>query len=95
MKENILSIRRLVDRAEQLGQKLQEQSHKLVLCHSDIHGGNVLLAGNDNIYIVDWDDPIMAPYENMTHFTPSLSYLRSHALPPVSSILNCILYRLA
>lgn len=63
IKENILAIHRLVDRAEQLGKKLQEQSHKLVLCHSDIHGGNVLLAGNDNIYIVDWDDPIMAPKE--------------------------------
>lgn len=63
MKENILSIRRLVDRAEQLGQKLQDQSHKFVLCHSDIHGGNVLLADNDNLYIVDWDDPIMAPKE--------------------------------
>lgn len=63
MKENIVAIRRLVDRAEQLGKKLQEQSHKLVLCHSDIHGGNVLIAGNNNIYIVDWDDPIMAPKE--------------------------------
>ena len=63
IKENILAIRRLVDRAEQLGQKLQDQSHKLVLCHSDIHGGNVLIDGNDSIYIVDWDDPIMAPKE--------------------------------
>lgn len=63
MKENISSIRRLVDRAEQLGHKLQDKSYKLVLCHSDIHGGNVLITGNDNIYIVDWDDPIMAPKE--------------------------------
>jgi spectinomycin phosphotransferase len=63
MKENILSIRRLVDRAEQLGQKLKDQSHILVLCHSDIHRGNVLIDGNDRIYIVDWDDPIMAPKE--------------------------------
>jgi spectinomycin phosphotransferase len=63
MKANILPIHQLVDRAEQLGQKLQEQSYKLVLCHSDIHGGNVLIAGNDSIYIVDWDDPIMAPKE--------------------------------
>lgn len=63
MQENILAIRRLVDRAEQLGQKLQDQSHQLVLCHSDIHGGNVLVDGNDSIYIVDWDDPIMAPKE--------------------------------
>ena len=43
MKENMLAIRRLVDRAEQLSQKLQDQSPKFVLCHSDIHGGNVLI----------------------------------------------------
>lgn len=63
MKKNLLAIRRLVDRAEQLGQKLQDQSPKFVLCHSDIHGGNVLMDENDTIYIVDWDDPIMAPKE--------------------------------
>jgi len=63
MKEKMLAIRRLVDRAEQLGHKLQSQSHKLVLCHSDIHGGNVLIDESDTIYIVDWDDPIMAPKE--------------------------------
>ena len=57
------AIHRLVDRAEQLGQKIQEQSPKFVLCHSDIHGGNVLIDENDTIYIVDWDDPIMAPKE--------------------------------
>ncbi len=63
MKKNMLAIRRLVDRAEQLGQMLQDQSPKFVLCHSDIHGGNVLMDGDDAIYIVDWDDPIMAPKE--------------------------------
>lgn len=60
---NMAAIRRLVDRAEQLAQKLQDQSPKFVLCHSDIHGGNVLLNGNEAIYIVDWDEPIMAPKE--------------------------------
>ncbi|HXF28256.1 MAG TPA: phosphotransferase, partial [Chlamydiales bacterium] len=68
MKENALVIGRLVDRAEQLGQKLQDtspenQSLQFVLCHSDIHGGNVLMDRNDTIYIVDWDEPIMAPKE--------------------------------
>ena len=63
MKENMPAIQRLVDRAEQLAQKLQDQSPKFVLCHSDIHGGNVLIQGNDTIYIVDWDDPILAPKE--------------------------------
>ncbi len=63
MKKNMLAIRRLVDRAEQLGEKLQSQSPKFVLCHSDIHAGNVLIDGNNTIYIVDWDEPIMAPKE--------------------------------
>ena len=63
MKEHRPVIHRLVDRAESLSQKLQEQSPEFVLCHSDIHGGNVLIDENGSIYIVDWDDPIMAPKE--------------------------------
>lgn len=63
MKKNRLAIRRLVDRAEQLGGKLQNQSPKFALCHSDIHAGNVLIGRNNTIYIVDWDEPIMAPKE--------------------------------
>lgn len=62
-KNHAATIHRLVDRAEQLGQKIKDQSPKFVLCHSDIHGGNVLIDGNDIIYMVDWDDPIMAPKE--------------------------------
>ena len=61
MRENLPAIRRLVNNAEELGHKLQGRSPKFVLCHSDMHGGNVLVDGNDMIYIVDWDDPIMAP----------------------------------
>ncbi len=53
----------LVDRAEALGQKIQCQSPQLVLCHSDIHGGNVLIDNEGSIFLVDWDDPIMAPKE--------------------------------
>lgn len=63
MKEHAAVIHRLVERAEQLGKQIQDQSPEFVLCHSDIHGGNVLMDGNDIIYMVDWDDPIMAPKE--------------------------------
>ena len=63
MKKNARAIHRLVDRAEHLAEVLQSKSPKFVLCHSDIHGGNVLMDGNDIIYMVDWDDPIMAPKE--------------------------------
>ena len=63
MKANANSIRRLVDHAEDLAKKIQKLFPKFVLCHSDIHAGNVLTVGNDSIYIVDWDNPIMAPKE--------------------------------
>lgn len=63
MNKNITTIRRLVDRAEQLCQNIQYFSPKFVLCHSDIHGGNVLIDNDNNFYIIDWDDPIMAPKE--------------------------------
>lgn len=63
VKKHAVSIYRLVDQAEQLAQKVQNETSSLVLCHSDIHGGNVLLGENNIFYIVDWDDPIMAPKE--------------------------------
>lgn len=63
MKERRNVIHRLVNRAEVLSHMIQEQSPEFVLCHSDIHGGNVLIDGNGALYIVDWDEPIMAPKE--------------------------------
>ena len=56
-------ITRLIERAEQLASELQSKSLELVLCHTDIHGGNILISGKDKLYIVDWDDPILAPKE--------------------------------
>jgi len=53
----------LVRRAERLAQALQARSPKLILCHSDIHAGNILIDANDAFYIVDWDNPILAPKE--------------------------------
>lgn len=61
MKKHSSTIHRLVDKAEQLEKQIQNQLPQFVLCHSDIHGGNVLMG--DTIYMVDWDDPIMAPKE--------------------------------
>lgn len=63
MKNQAAVIYRLVDRADELCKQIQAELPEFVLCHSDIHGGNVLMDGNDVIYMVDWDDPIMAPKE--------------------------------
>ena len=48
MKKNITAIHRLVDRAEQLAQRVQDQSPPFVLCHSDLHGGNVVIPFLEN-----------------------------------------------
>lgn len=53
----------LVGRAEQLSSVLQAQEPESVLCHSDVHAGNLLIEASGRLYIVDWDNPIMAPKE--------------------------------
>jgi len=54
----------LVDRAGRLGRALQARPPELVLCHSDIHAGNLHLGANDALYIVDWDAPVFSPKEH-------------------------------
>lgn len=63
MKDHKNEIHRLVDTAELLSQKIRQKPEEFVLCHADIHGGNVLIGTNGSIYIVDWDEPVMAPKE--------------------------------
>ncbi len=53
----------IVDRADQLARALQSRAVDLVPCHSDLHGGNVLVGANDELAIVDWEEPILAPKE--------------------------------
>ncbi|HAT1596443.1 TPA: aminoglycoside O-phosphotransferase APH(9)-Ia [Legionella pneumophila] len=61
--QNIDSIHRLVDSSEELSKKIQPDLDKYVLCHSDVHAGNVLVIDEESIYIIDWDEPMLAPKE--------------------------------
>jgi spectinomycin phosphotransferase len=68
MKARRGEISHLVERAEQLGLTLQRRPLEFVLCHSDVHAGNLLIhahdaGAQDGLYIVDWDNPILAPKE--------------------------------
>jgi spectinomycin phosphotransferase len=58
-----LVLERLIDRAEELSLLIRDQPVDFVLCHSDIHAGNVLMKNEGAIYLVDWDEPILAPKE--------------------------------
>ena len=53
----------LVAQAEQLASVAQELPQELVLCHADIHAGNVLIGASGDFYVVDWDTVTLAPRE--------------------------------
>ena len=57
------TIRTLAHYAEQLAAQLSAQTLPLLLCHADIHVGNVLLTADDKLFIVDWDTLLLAPKE--------------------------------
>jgi len=56
-------IARIVDRAGELGRALAGDPPEFVLCHSDLHAGNLLICADGALYIVDWDAPSLAPRE--------------------------------
>jgi spectinomycin phosphotransferase len=56
-------IKCIIERAEQLAEALQKRAVERVMCHSDLHAGNVLVGTHDELAIVDWDEPILAPKE--------------------------------
>ncbi|HYY78375.1 MAG TPA: phosphotransferase [Actinomycetes bacterium] len=56
-------IRTLLDRAEGFGRRLARKGLACVVCHTDIHTNNVLLAADQQVWIVDWDETILAPRE--------------------------------
>lgn len=63
MKSKQDEIFHLAARTEELAVQLRSQPPDLILCHTDIHGGNILISSDEELYIVDWDNPLLAPKE--------------------------------
>jgi spectinomycin phosphotransferase len=65
MRGHRAEISRLVERTEQLAALMHSRARPWVLCHGDVHPGNLLLPSADPsaLYIVDWDNPLYAPRE--------------------------------
>ncbi len=68
---NQSEIQLIVERAGALGQALRNDASPFVICHSDLHAGNILLGANGAMAIVDWDEPISAPKERDLMFVGS------------------------
>lgn len=70
-RENNQTIQALIERTEMLGKHLLQAHLEFVLCHADIHTANILLTHDQNIFIVDWDDTLLAPKERDLMFVLS------------------------
>jgi spectinomycin phosphotransferase len=56
-------ISALVERADGLGRDLARRSFPPVLCHADLHTHTVLVGADQQLWIVDWDEAVLAPRE--------------------------------
>ena len=70
----------LLARTERLAETLQRQPRAFVVCHSDVDAGNVLIDQHGAFYIVDWDNPILAPKERDLMFPGGGQGFRGHSL---------------
>ncbi len=71
IREKKAEISALVFHADRLASALEKRNLPFVICHADIHVGNVLVTPSDTLYIVDWDTLISAPKEHDLMFMGS------------------------
>ncbi len=63
MREQRAVITALAEHAERFAELLRMESLPFVLCHADIHVGNMHITPTGALYIVDWDTMTLAPKE--------------------------------
>ncbi len=56
-------IRTLTQRADARGAHLRQASLPRVLCHADLHTWNVLVDTAQQLWLIDWDETMLAPKE--------------------------------
>lgn len=61
--EHEQEVRQRTAQTESLAQELKSRPLPLTLCHADLHAGNLFIEESGRLFIVDWDDPILAPRE--------------------------------
>ena len=57
------TIHTAVTSLEKLAGVLQERSGPHVICHADLHPGNLLRDRADQVFVIDWDEVMLAPKE--------------------------------
>ncbi|MGA4686656.1 phosphotransferase enzyme family protein [Micromonospora sp. AB353] len=66
------ALHRLAETVDDLGSRVTPGQH--VICHADIHPGNLIADGDGPLHVVDWDAPILAPRERDLMFVYSADF---------------------
>lgn len=66
------ALHRLSETVDELGSRVTAAQH--VICHADIHPGNLIADGDGALHVVDWDTPILAPRERDLMFVYSQDF---------------------
>ena len=66
---------KILARTEELGKLLQAERPEFVLCHTDIHTANLLIDTSGTLFVVDWDNPTLAPRERDLMFIDAKEHL--------------------
>ena len=56
-------IRTAVRSLEKLSAALQKQARLYVICHADLHPANLIRDSRGRVFVIDWDDVMLAPKE--------------------------------
>jgi spectinomycin phosphotransferase len=57
------TIHTAVSSLEKLAGALQKRSGPYVFCHADLHPANLIRDANGHVFVIDWDDVMLAPKE--------------------------------
>jgi spectinomycin phosphotransferase len=57
------TVAAVLERTRALSQKVKQVPGDNVLCHADVHTANTLLTDDGRLYVIDWDDAMLAPKE--------------------------------
>jgi spectinomycin phosphotransferase len=67
-------ILRLADETRELAERAAATGAPHVVCHTDIHAGNLLADPDGALYVVDWDAPVLAPRERDLMFAFGVAF---------------------
>ncbi|QLQ37216.1 phosphotransferase enzyme family protein [Micromonospora robiginosa] len=66
------ALHRLAETVDALAARVPRTPH--VVCHADVHPGNLIADGDGPLHVVDWDAPILAPRERDLMFVLSRDF---------------------